>query len=141
MIAREFLEVLGEKNEYINLKLDKLAELKSRYGVSGGLNTDDRVQTSLKADKMTDLVSKVIELEQEIDRLVDEYYDYKKLAIKEIYKIKKPVLRLVLHQRYILMNTINQTAIILDKKKQTIKNYTDLALKELQIILDIDEIC
>ena len=116
----------------------KLSELRYRFYISSGGSTDERVQTSLTADKMSDLIHEIIELENDIDLLVDYLADYKKLARRCINAMDNPLHQNILRKRYLLHEPVAKFAIDLDKKQQTIKNYTSDAIKELQKILDVE---
>lgn len=136
--ARDYLLEIKKKDDFIQEKILKLSELKYRYYISGGGGTDERVQTSLTADKIGDLIGEVIDLENEIDFLVDDISDYKKQAKRLISALNNTLYTDILYRRYFLFEPVYKVAIDLARKQQTIKNDTSNAMKKLQEVLDIE---
>lgn len=137
MQASEYLKEIGRIHTVIQAKQDKLIRLRSRYGISGGISTDDRVKHSTSADKMTYLVADVIELEKQLDELIAEYIDYRREAKNLVFSLKNSLSSIILYEKYFLFWSVNEIAKSTGKKKQTIKNYTTQALVEFQQALDV----
>ena len=98
--AKEFLQQVELCDAHINSKLEELAHLK---------DLATRITTSLKQDvvccgwnqdKIGDTVSKIIDLENEINHAVDNLVDKKKEISAIIEQITNPDYLMVLYKRY-----------------------------------------
>ena len=71
----------GKKIKEFDIKIDrKIAEknrLREIATSTGGTGDGERVQTSIKRDKLGDTVAKIIDTEKEIDRMIDIYVSKK----------------------------------------------------------------
>ncbi|MCD7863608.1 MAG: hypothetical protein LUG61_08935, partial [Lachnospiraceae bacterium] len=103
MTVKEQLQELRRLDVEINNKIKELEELRQRsVGVGSFDYSKDRVVTSPSGDAMSNMVSKIIVLDEQINEMIDNYVDKKekaKLVIKCLHNEKE--LR-VLYLRYII---------------------------------------
>lgn len=86
----------------IRIRMDELAEYKSTLAsVQAVVYDKDKVQTSSTADKLPAAMARIAEMENEIDKLIDEFYTTKHKIIGQIEGLENDVHREILHLRYI----------------------------------------
>ena len=92
----------------IKNKMTELAQYKElAYGLSAVAN-EERVQTSPDFDKIGGKVTKIIEMEEKIDKLIDEYVDKKNLIVSQIDSMENEVYYEILFARYIEKKTFEK---------------------------------
>lgn len=132
--ARMYLERIQTIDNNIQKDIERLDELRLRYGITSG-GKSERVQTSMTADKMTDLICEVTELEEIINSRIDYLNYYKTKAQKHIKELNTDYENL-LYQRYFLYESLATMAY--DRRTSTgaIKQKIKRALCKLQNVLD-----
>lgn len=99
--AKSYLRQVKLYDTHINNKLAKLATLKEMTTkITATLKQDVVAGGGGSQDKLGDVVSKIVDLEAEINRAVDEYVDKKKEISAVIERIQDPDQVAVLHKRY-----------------------------------------
>lgn len=88
MKAKRYLGQIERYDRIINNKLVELAQWRSLATSISAQNDSERVQTSPK-DKLSTVVSKIVDLEREIDKSVDEYIEKKQEIISTIERVEK----------------------------------------------------
>ena len=81
MTTKEYLNQISRLNRMINNKLSELAELKELSKSISAVSNKERVQTSMEQDKIGNTISKIDEMEREIDKMIDSYSDKRKHII------------------------------------------------------------
>ena len=71
METKEYLQQIGRYDRLINNKLVELAQYRSMACSVSAVKNDERVQSSPSYDTMDKIVSKIEQMENEIDMLVD----------------------------------------------------------------------
>ena len=84
METKEYLQQIGRYDRLINNKLVELAQYRSMACSVSAVKNDERVQSSPSYDTMDKIVSKIEQMENEIDMLVDRYIDNKRIIISQI---------------------------------------------------------
>ena len=137
MTAKEYLSQIEKLDRQINEILEEIYRLKTvAYGTTS-LNDSERVQASLKGDKLCDAVTRIVTLEQEADILTDRFCDRKADAIEHMKRLENKRYYEILYDRYINYKSIYRLA---EERKSNYKNMKRLhrqALVEYQKILDI----
>lgn len=83
MQAKQYLKELRRLDICINQQMQEKAALYS--STIGAARTDkDRVQTSGSGDMMPKLIQRLIDLEAEIDREINNFVDQKRKMIRQI---------------------------------------------------------
>lgn len=111
MTAREFLNQAYKLDQRINSKLEQLRTLselalKVTGAVSGMPHTTDR-----SASGPADTIVKIIDLQEEINRQVDELVDTKREIMHVIRSVEDTDCRLLLEMRYLCYRSWEQIAV------------------------------
>lgn len=97
----------------------------------------ERVQSSGNPDKMSDAVTRMIEVDKEIDEMIDSFVDLKQEVIRTIEKVDEPILYDVLHKIYIQYMKPSEVADALNYSYQWINELHNRAIGKVQSIIDI----
>lgn len=109
--AKEFLQQVKLCDMHINEKLEELERLKAlTTKITSTWKTDVSVSGSGNQDKLGDAIAKIIDLEADINKAVDEFVDKKKEVSMIIEKIQQPDQVAVLYKRYFQFETWEQIA-------------------------------
>lgn len=111
MCAKEYLNKIRTIDMMINSKVEQVEELRCRLTNISCSNDGDRVQTSLSADKFTDTIAKIIELENKINADIDALVEYKDKAREMIECMCDDVEKVVLYDRYFNNMSFEQIAV------------------------------
>ena len=132
MDTKQYLGQISRLDRMIKNKMTELSQYKDlAYGLSA-ITNEERVQTTPEFDKMSGKVAKIIEIEQKIDSLIDEYVDKKNLIISQIDKIENETYYEILFARYIEKKTFEKIA---DEMNYSFRNTTRIhgrALREFE---------
>lgn len=96
----------------------------------------ERVQSSGSPDKMSDAVTRMIEIDKEIDEMIDSFVDLKQEIIKTIEQVNDPILYDILHMIYIQYMKPSEVSHSLNYTYQWIKELNDRGLEKIQMLLD-----
>lgn len=109
--AKEFLQQVKLCDMHINEKLAEMERLKAlTTKITSTWKTDVSVSGSGNQDKLGFAIAKIIDLEADINKAVDEFVDKKKEVSMIIEKIKEPDQVAVLYKRYFQFETWEQIA-------------------------------
>ena len=131
MQAKEFLNKIRHIDMMINCKLEQTSNLRSRL-TSINVSMSERVQSSLDPDKFTNTISKIVELEKEINDDIDKLVDLKSIARKAIESLDDDVEKMVLYKRYFENKTFEQISVELNYSWRRIHQFHGDALKKLE---------
>ena len=103
MTAKEYLRQLHKADVIINQRIQEKTYLRARLSSIGSFDySKERVQTSLpEGAGYEKQIAKIIELEKEIDRLIDEYIDLKHKIIGQIHELRNERHIEILYKRYV----------------------------------------
>ena len=110
MQAKEFLNKIRHIDMMIDCKCSQIKGLRDRL-TSISCPMDEKVQSTKDPDKFTDPVSKIIELEQEINEDIDKLIDLKRVARKVIEQLDNEVEKMILYKRYFENKTFEQISV------------------------------
>lgn len=136
MTAKSYLEQLSKLDKNIQDTLYEIYRLRTIASSTATYNMNgDRVQTSFNSDKIGDIVTRIVELEEEADRLTDEFADlktdiYMKLNLLERYRHKE-----ILRKKYIENKSIYTIAYELGMSDRGCKKAHKRALEEFEKLL------
>ena len=85
MDTKQYLGQIERLDRMIQNKLSEIAQLKHMATSITAAPKEVNVQVSSGKDRLGNTVAKLIDLEKETDRLVDEYIDKRKRIIEQIY--------------------------------------------------------
>ena len=111
MNVKEFLNGIKKIDLLINTKLEEVSALRDRLmNVTQSYNTE-RVQSSMQGDKFADTISKIVDLENDINNDIDKLVEYKSLAKELIEKLDDDILKVIVYKRYFAHCTFEQIAV------------------------------
>lgn len=127
--TKEYLSQISRLDRMIKNKLTELSQLKDlSYGLSA-IPNEERVQTTHNHDKLGTAYCKIEEMEENLDKLIDEYVDMKNIIIKQIDSIEDETYYDILFSRYIEKKTFEKIA---TDMHYSFRNTTRLHGKALQ---------
>ena len=122
MTTKEYLQQIGKLNKMINNKMIELTQMKEMAYSIKAMNTDEHVMSSSDPDRIGCAYVKIEEMEQKIDRMIDDYVDEKEKIIKQIEGIEDENLYDVLFLKYIAKKRFEDIAVEIEKSwRQTIR--------------------
>ena len=131
MQAKEFLNKIRHIDMMIDCKLEQTSNLRSRL-TSINVTMGESVQSSLDTDKFTNTISKIVELEKEINDDIDKLVDLKSIARKAIESLDNDIEKMVLYKRYFENKTFEQISVELNYSWRRIHQFHGDALKKLE---------
>ena len=126
----EYLSRIKRLNMMINNKMIELDELKNIATSFGSLTCDEKVITSKPEDKISVVVSKIVDMEKDIDKMIDLYTDEKKKIISMIDNIKKDEYYNVLSLKYVHSMSNKEIANRMNYSTKQIKRIHTKAVQE-----------
>ena len=108
--AQEFLRQVKLYDIHINNKLEEKARLKARALRITSSWGGEHVSGSGNQDNLGDAVSKIIDLEQEIDKAIDSFVNKKREVNAVLQKIQNPDQLDLLYKVYFQYETLEQVA-------------------------------
>lgn len=130
MKPKEYLKQIEWLDRQINHRVEELEEYKSKvYLVSSVSYDKDSIQTSKSNDRMLDAVGRIMQLEHEIDKLIDEYVDKKNLIIKQIEALDNKTYSELLYNRYVRYMRLSDIACTMHYSFDWARKFHGIALK------------
>ena len=131
MQVKDFLNRIRRIDMMIDCKCDQIKELRDRLtSISSPMG--ERVQGTKDPDKFTNPVSKIIELENEINEDIDKLVDLKRVARRMIEQLNSDVEKLVLYKHYFENKTFEQVSVEMNYSWRRIHQIHGDALKKLE---------
>lgn len=125
MNIKNHLEQIGRIDKRIQNKLEEIDKLR-RMASGTSYSESERVQTSLSADKIGAIASRIVDMEKEVDRLIDE----RCVIVAEIESMKNEDDYDILANIYILGKDIKTVAVEMGKSYRYISDLHRKALKD-----------
>lgn len=126
------MQQIGRYDRLINNKLVELAQYRSMACSVSAVKNDERVQSSPSYDTMDKIVSKIEQMENEIDMLVDRYIDNKRIIISQIDSMPDEMTYQILFSRYVEQKTFEKMAIEMNYCYKQIIRRHGKALQEFE---------
>ena len=135
MNAKEFLRQIKKLDKMIENKLIEVKQLKDlACNISPNLS-GERVQSTPNPQRIADAIGKYIDLENEINRNIDELVDAKREVLGVIEQLSATEYD-ILHKIYVQNLTLYDVADAYDKTYSWVTTIHGRALKNVQRILD-----
>ena len=132
-------EELREMNNEIRAKTERIAELRASL-TSIGSPLSEKVQTS-PTDRLSNLMCKIIILENELDEMIDEYADLKAMITGEIFSLENESWQDILYMHYVQFKPWGEVAEIQDSTIKAVLRKKDRAIKRLKSITKDTKSC
>lgn len=110
MTTKQYLNQIDKYNKIINNKLSEIYQLKTMICSISLLTDTDKVQTSSDKDKLGSTVAKIVDLENEIDKIIDGFIEKRTRIIFQIDSMENAVHYQILFSRYIEQKTFERIA-------------------------------
>lgn len=110
MDTKKYLNQIERLGKQIQNKLSEIYQLKTMACSVSVSNEKDRVQTSPDKDRLGSTVAKIVDLEKETDRLVDEFVEKRNHIIGQIDSMENIDYYHILSLRYVSRNTFDDIA-------------------------------
>lgn len=132
MRAKEYLQQLRRLDTVIDQKIKELDDLKVKSTCIGGFDySKERVQTSPSGDTpYVRTVSRMIDLNEEINRDIDDFVDRKHKIINEIQSLENTKHIQILFKKYVEYKTFERISVEMNYTYQYIVLLHGYALKE-----------
>lgn len=135
MNAEKFLNQLYKLNNLIKSDEEEIEQLRSLATSISGNMTQERVQSSTSNDKITDIVSKIIDLEKEIQDEIKRLINLRKEVRDVINQVEDVNERLFLRYRYILFYQWKEISDKLDCSQTQVQRIKEKAIESVEQIL------
>lgn len=111
MTTKEYLSQISRLNRVVENKFEEIKQLRElSQSVKSIDNTRERVDTTPNFDKIGTAVSKIDELERDLDTMIDEYVNKKNKIIMQIDSMEDETLYTILFSRYVEKKTFEKIA-------------------------------
>ena len=129
MDTKTYLQQISRLDRMINNKLSEISQLRELAMSVSSVKNEERVQNTPNFDKIGTAYCKIEEMEEKLDKLIDEYVDKKNLIISQIDGIENETYYEILFARYIEKKTFEKIA---DEMTYSFRNVTRLHGRALQ---------
>lgn len=113
MLARERLRSIQAKRIEVTAIEDAVLEIETRLTRISPVLSDMPHATG-NVDKMTDGISRLIELKDKLNRKIDESCENEGIAIDLIDKLPDPIFRTILYRIYILGESLEKVSVAIN---------------------------
>ena len=120
-------EDMIERKQNEILKLDNLA-----HGIKSPTYDPNKVQSSLSGDKMSNIVVKLVETQEELEDLMESYIDKRKYIISQIDQIPNQISYKVLTDRYIEQKRYYEIANEIQYSEKWVRKAHARAIREFE---------
>ena len=110
MDTKQYLQQISRLDRMIQNKLAEISQLRELAMSVSAVKNEERVQNTPNFDKIGTAYCKIEEMEEKLDKLIDEYVDKKNLIISQIDKIENETYYEILFARYIEKKTFEKIA-------------------------------
>ena len=110
MDTKQYLQQISRLDRMIQNKLAEISQLRELAMSVSAVKNEERVQTTPNFDKIGTAYCKIEEMEEKLDKLIDEFVDKKNLIISQIDKIENETYYEILFARYIEKKTFEKIA-------------------------------
>ena len=129
MDTKTYLQQISRLDRMINNKLSEISQLRELAMSVSAVKNEERVQNTPNCDKIGTAYCKIEEMEEKLDKVIDEYVNKKNLIISQIDGIENETYYEILFARYIEKKTFEKIA---DEMTYSFRNVTRLHGRALQ---------
>lgn len=133
MNAKQYLKQAYKLNELIESDKDELENLRSLASSVSGDMTQERVQSSKTNDKLVNIISQIIELENKIYDEIEHFITLKKEIREVINEVEDVNEKLVLKYRYLIFLQWDEICIKLNYSRRQMCRIHDSALENVKV--------
>lgn len=126
--TKQYLNQINRLELQIKNKLEEIHRLRLMSDGVGGISDGEKVQTSGNKDKMSVIVSKIVDMEREVDSMIDK----RCLIIEQIEKIENSTYYDILTQIYVLQKDLKVIAYEKKRSYRQIQRLKGNAIEEFE---------
>lgn len=130
--TKRYLGQIRHLDNKIENRLRELSRLRERITSISNEIKGDRVQSSGTKDRVGDAVSKLVDLERDIDVLVDKFIDQKRVISEQLESLSEPDYYQILYLRYVERKSFCEISCELDRPERTVKRIHDKGMDEFE---------
>jgi DNA-directed RNA polymerase specialized sigma subunit len=131
MTAKEYLGQAYRLDQRINSKLEQVMSLRTLATKATSTLSDTPPSGTRNVHRMEDIIVKIIEMENEINRDIDNLVDLKREMVSVIKAVTDPEYQTILELRYLCFKSWEQIAVDMNYSIQHIYRLRDRALNEI----------
>lgn len=132
MKTKDYLSQVSRLNKMINNKLSEIHQLRELSVSISAIGNDEKVQTSPNFDKIGTTVAKIDEMENNLDKMIDEYLVKRERIIAQIDTMEEESVYQVLFSRYIEKKTFEKIATEMEYSWRQIVRLHGKALQQFE---------
>ena len=131
MTAKEYLGQAYRLDQRINSKLEQVMSLRDLATKATSTLSDVAPSGTRNVHRMEDIIVKIVDLENEINRDIDNLVDLKREMVSVIKAVTDPEYQTILELRYLCFKSWEQIAVDMNYSIQHIYRLRDRALNEI----------
>ena len=132
MKTKDYLSQVGRLNKMINNKLSEISQLRELSVSISAIGNDEKVQTSPNFDKIGTAIAKIDELENNLDKMIDEYLVKRERIIAQIDTMEEESVYQIVFSRYIEKKTFEKIATEMEYSWRQIVRLHGKALQQFE---------
>jgi len=136
MTAKEYLSQAYRIDQRINSKLEQVRSLRELATKATATLSDAPASGSRKVHSMSDIIDKMIDLENEINDDIDRLVDLKREIVAAIKRVENPEYQTLLELRYLCFKTWEHIAVQMGYSIQNAYKMHDHALMAVSVIVE-----
>ena len=133
MTAKEYLGQAYRLDQRINSKLEQVMSLRDLATKATSTLSDVAPSGTRNVHRMEDIIVKIVDLENEINRDIDNLVDLKREMVSVIKAVSNTELQTLLELRYLCFKTWEQIAVIMGYDLRYIHKLHNRAVEECKI--------
>lgn len=131
MKAKDYLKQVELLDEKIDQRNKQIYDLRQMAVAGKGIDySKDKIQTSVSGDAISEIVIKYIDLENDLNKQIDEFVDLKNKIINEIQSLKDINYVKLLYKRYIEYKRLEVIAVEMNYTYTYVRTLHGQALQE-----------
>ena len=131
MTVKEYLGQAYRLDQRINSKLEQVMLLRELASKASSTLSETAPSGTRNVYRMEDIVVKIMDQENEINRDIDDLINLKREMVSVIKAVTNPEYQTILELRYLCFKTWEQIAVDMNYSIQHIYRLRDKALKEI----------
>lgn len=131
MTTKEYLGQAYRLDQRINSKLEQVMSLRDLATKATSTLSDVAPSGTRNVHRMEDIIVKIVDLENEINRDIDNLVDLKREMVSVIKAVTDPELQTLLELRYLCFKSWEQIAVEMEYSIQHIFRLHDKSIKEI----------
>ena len=141
MTVRDYLSQAHRIDKRINSKLEQVQSLRELATKATATLSDTPVGSGRNTQSMSEIIAKMIDLENEINADIDRLVDLKREIVQLIKRVTDPEHQTLLELRYLCFKPWEQIAVALGYSIQHTYRLHDAAIKSFSRLFKVESKC